>query len=283
MNDPTTSFLAMLAFYSTERTLMDRYALRAVCESPAPINPLEASRGPGTTEDEFAAHQGFDYLLRSEAVLDWKRIQREAARLEKFLKRQDDESRQAQSDTRWITLLEKNPYFDFLRWADAWSRRDLESVVGFFSEDAVWIDRTLGVWAPGKRELRECLARFLHSFEGKMKVESAKLAPEEGEIDLLWVRTGSRIPGQDFENLGSGEVRGQSNVWLEDGLISMCLEGTNVKDLERIAMASWGRGRAGGSGTVTETETMVTVDDVRLLKTFRFKKDFPVPHDGGNQ
>lgn len=273
MNDPTTRFLTLLTGCALKHTVVDRDTLRAVCESPMPFNPLDASCGPGTSEDRHAVRKGFRSLLESKETLDWNRIRTQSAKLEEFLETQHESRDQEHSNTRGVTLFESNYVFDFTGWTMAWSRRNLESVVGFFRSDGLWIDLTLEIWAQGKRELRERLARFFHSFEGEMRVASAKHTVEDHEVELEWSRSGPRIPGRDFQNLGSGTVGGKSNLWVRDRLISMCVDTTNSKDLEQIALGSWGSGKQETGGTIVQRETMVTVNDVKLNKPYRFKKD----------
>jgi hypothetical protein len=283
MNDPTRGFVALLTFSVLEKRLVDQRGLRTVCESSEPVNPLDRSHGLGSSADKFALNEGFKSLLASPTQLNWRCIQAEAVRLEKVLEKQNENRDQAHFDTRGVALIENNSVFDFKKWERAWSRRDLESVVRFFSEDGFWIERGVGVWAHGKRELRERLARFFHSFEGEVTVKSAKLDTQENEVELLWVRTGPRIPGRNFENLGSGEVRGQSNLWLEDGLISVCADGTEVEELDAVALVSWGAGLRKSRGTNLEAGTMATTREVKLNKPYRFKNSSTSPAGKGEE
>jgi hypothetical protein len=272
--DRTAAFLRLLVFAAIERPLIDRTALQKLSESHSPFDPMDASLSQCSPEDRLAFGRAFQKVLHSKEELDWDRIRIEAQRLEKFLDRKEQDRLDACLETRRLPLAENDPFFNAARWSSAWSRRDLESLVGFFCEDSFYFDATLDCPAQSKTGLRKFFSQFFHIFDGKMTITSAKFVPGESEVSLEWVRTGSRIPGRGLQGIGSGTVTGTSHLWLVRGKISTCLDRSSEEDLEQIALYALGFRRATGSGTVIETDVTVTANDVRLLKTIQLKKPF---------
>jgi hypothetical protein len=273
--DCTAAFLRLLVFAAIEHLLIDSVALQKVSESHSPFDPMDASLSQGSPEDRFAFGRQFQKMLHSKEEIDWDRIRIEARRLEKLLDRKEQDRLAANANTRWLPLDENNPFFDAAKWSSVWSRRDLESLVGLFCEDGFYFDATLDCPAQAKTGLRNVFSQFFHAFDGRTTITSAKFDPTASEVSLEWVRTGSRIPGTDLKKgLGSRTVRGTSQMWLVCGKISTCLDRTNKEDLEQIALQALAFQGTIGSGAVTETNTMVTVNDVRLLKTIQLKKPF---------
>src|SRR5262249_41626454 len=76
--------------------------------------------------------------------------------------------------TRRLILEVNNSLFDFLRWSACWSRRDLEGLLGFFTEDAFYLDLPRNYDALGRSELRRLFSRLFHALNGATVITSAK-------------------------------------------------------------------------------------------------------------
>lgn len=103
--------------------------------------------------------------------------------------------KKAEELTRWIPLPEENGIFNYILWASAWSRRDLESVLSHFADDAVFEDRTFSRSAAGKAELRRLISHLFHSWDLDIRILAARFDPAQQEVELEWTRSGRRMPG----------------------------------------------------------------------------------------
>jgi hypothetical protein len=264
-----------------KKPLFDTKAMDKLADLAEPANPLKVlDSSHCSPEDRLAFGGEFDRLLQSSEALDWNRIRVEAGELRDFLADQGQNRGRAKQETRWIPLPQNGSVFDVVRWERAWSRRDLEAVVGFFSEEGFYSNPTLNCSAYTKAELRRLFAQHFHTFGGTMAVTSSKWVPGSAEVRLDWKRSGVRLPGPDLRHkLWSGTVNGTSCLWLASGSIVLCLDQSNAEDLEKIGLRALGFPEPRCSGTIVHTDTMVTINDVVLLKTFRFKKG--PPSDGG--
>jgi hypothetical protein len=270
--DHTATFLGLLEGCAIEHRLLFGNDLRTLAEAHGPINPLDIPAESDRAELRSAMKQAFDKLLRSSPAIDWDRIRTELKRIEERLDRQEKDSIDAKLQTRWLPLKENNPLFDFSRWAAYWSRRDLECVLGFFTEDALYVDATRNYHAQGKIGLRRLLSRIFHASNGTTVVNSAKFAPAETEVELEWVQIGSRIPGPDIHtSLGSGSVRGKSSLWVAAGRVFKCIDCPSEEDLKQIALDSLNFSRRAGAGHISETETEVFIDRIVLLKRLKLR------------
>jgi hypothetical protein len=170
---------------------------------------------------------------------------------------------------------------DFSRWAASWSRRNTESVLGFFTDDALYLDETRNFTAYGKVALRKLLCSIFHASNAEMVIESAEFSPSSDQIELKWVQTGSRIYGQDLNvTLGSGTVHGESDLWLQGGKIVKCIDRPNPQDLNQIGLKDLNFDPKGPPGTIIETESEVVLGHIKLLKLIRFKTRPASPGEG---
>src|SRR5579862_2061333 len=184
--DPTDSYVRLLTACAAAHGLIAESELRAIDESPGSCNPLDSSARSDNPELRFAMNQAFDRLLTS--GLDWIRVRIAARTIAEQLEEQRQDRFAASLQTRWLPLENGSPFFDVVRWEAAWSRRDLEAVLGFFADDAFYLDATRNLHAQGKRDIRRLLSRLFHASDGVTVVSSVKFVPAESEIELEWVQ-----------------------------------------------------------------------------------------------
>jgi hypothetical protein len=75
-------------------------------------------------------------------------------------------------------------------------------------------------------------------------------------------------------------VRGRSNLWLESGLVSTCIDSPDEQDLKRIAMASFNAIRNATPGTVRQTPSAVYLDRIHVLKRLILKAPSSTSDEG---
>jgi hypothetical protein len=78
-----------------------------------------------------------------------------------------------------------------------------------------------------------------------MSIESAEVNQSSDQVKLKWVQAGPRI----HVNLGSGTVRGESDLWLADSRIVKCVDHPNPQDLKQVGF----------------------IDHIKLLKLIKFR------------
>jgi len=266
--DPSLSFLRLLVCAIDHRLIRVR-DLQQLANASHELNPMSLASGEGASENRFALTEAFEALLRPGMALDWPRIAAEAQNLAAELVRHDENANRNRYDTRWMELGEKYGSFNYVRWADCWSRRDLESVLEFFGEDARYTDSVRGYEARGKAQLRSLFARLFHAFDGKMAITQARFDWEEAEYELEWVQTGSRIPGF-AKDPGGGQLDGKCNLRLKTGKIATCVDSPNLGSLKPIALQSPVSNEP--ALTAGMNEAVVTSREVVLMKPVKFKR-----------
>jgi len=222
-----------------------------------------------------AMTEAFKTVL-SDADLDWQKVKEHLELIQDDLRKKAKDREDAHLETRWMAIVSPDKIFDYVEWALAWSRRDLEEVLGFFSEDAVYLDETFGWAAKSKSSIRDLFSSLFHAFDWEMEVASALRDADGSEVELHWARTGARFPGSETVlNLRGGTVRGKSSLFVQNGKIWKCVDSSNQQDIDRIALSKIGFDAPKTAGNISTTETDVSVDRIRLLKVLRFKPKSP--------
>jgi len=271
--DITAVFLRMLEFCATE-VLIAESDLRAIEQASHPCNPLDLGSESDRPEFRFAMRQAFSKVLTAD--LDWERVRLHAAALTARLHERQQQRDEAGMATRWLPLEPGNGFFDAVRWSACWSRRDLEGVLGFFTEDALYIDLVRNLHAQGKSDLRRLLSRLFHASDATAIFTAANFVPGEREIELEWAQKGTRIPGPDISaSLGGGTVRGTSNLRVEETKVSVCIDRPNAQDMERIGRHSLGFEKAPGGGEIRQAKSYVLLDRIVVFKPLKLKKAPP--------
>ena len=274
--DPAAAFLRLVE-YAAAHAVLSRGDVETLANAPDALNPMSLASA-SNPELSFALNQAFESLLRPGLALDWNRITIGAGHIAGHLMRQEQDRDAASLATRWLPLAAGNRFFDFSRWAASWSRRDLESFLGFFEDDALYVDTVRGYKAQGKRELRSLFARLFHASDALVDVGAARFIPAAAECELDWVCTSGRTPGSDIAvNLGGGTLRGKSSLWVDFGRILACVDVPNPADLGQIALASLSFRQKALAGTITQSDTAVTVGNIVLLKRLVLKENRKPP------
>jgi steroid delta-isomerase-like uncharacterized protein len=109
----------------------------------------------------------------------------------------------------------------FQAYGEAWAARDIERIVSFFTDDAVYEDVAMGVVNRGKDEIRGFLAELFGAIPD-FTVTPASAFSSGDWAGSEWTMTGTHtgdFPGLPATNKGF-EVRGSSVLVLRDGRIS---------------------------------------------------------------
>jgi hypothetical protein len=225
-----------LVGYAAAHAVLSRSDVETLADAPDALNPMSCVTA-FTPELGFALNLAFESLLRPGRTLDWGRIRIGAAQIAKDLALQEVDRHVASLATCWLPLAAGNPFFDYYRWAACLSRRDLEGVLGFFEDDALYVDTVRGYHAQGKRQLRLLFARLFHASDALMDVGLTRFVPAGIECELDWVRTYTRTPGRPVAvNLGGEPLRGKSTLWVDAGKILACVDLPNSDDLRKIVL-----------------------------------------------
>jgi hypothetical protein len=255
----TESFLRLLSAGVLERSIIDGTDLETLQESPTPCNPMDHSAIEHSPELRFAFKRAFDQLLNSPRSLDWDAIRASAASLTEQVKTLKENRERARQDTRWLLLDRRNRFFDIERWESAWSRRNLELVLGFFTPDALYRDAALGYVANGKPDLRRLLIRLLHSSVWTFNLNSWRycLDADCSKIQVTWERPYPSVDRtNDFSQaLPQRRAKGTTELTVQLGKVLHCQDAWSPADLMPQSMET-----AGPDGTI------------RLLKVLKLRR-----------
>lgn len=273
--EKTSAFINLLSAVSQGRNMADGYGflgakeLRELSTSDRAYNPLEY-RDPGfDVIKHFAMKKAFTSLLN--AQIDWEEVKREAAKLVEEIEEIRVAREQAQEATRWIPLNEFNSIFDYVGWVSAWSQGYLEKLLGYFTEEAVFEDRTFGWRAGGKTELRGLFAGLLHSWDLGMRARLASFDPSTEEVNLDWTRAGTRMRSNldTLIELGGAQLSGNSRLLMQSGKVRRCTDTWSQNNLDRVIANSLGFKDHRTPITVVNTQDAVIINGIRVPKAAR--------------
>jgi hypothetical protein len=274
------SVFLRLVEYAAAHAVLSRSDVELLADAPDALNPMSLATA-STPQVHFALSKAFDSLLQPGRAPDWDRMRIGAAQIAEDLARREMDRHAASLATRWLPLAAGNRFFDFSRWGACWSRRDLEGVLGFFEDDAFYVDTVRNHQAQGNRELRSLFARLFHASDALMHIELARFVPGGAECELDWVQTSARTPVPDIApNPGGGTLRGKSSLWVEAGKVLACVDVPNPADPGQMALAPLNCRQNVRAGTITQTDTAVTVGKIVLLKRLVVNK--PVTRGEGD-
>jgi len=273
--EKTSAFINLLRAASRGRNIADGYGflgaeeLRELSTSERAYNPLEY-RDPGfDVIKHFAMKKAFTRLLNAE--IDWETVKREAAKLVEEIEEIRAAREREQEATRWIPLNESNSIFDYVGWVSAWSQGYLEKLLGYFTEEAVFEDRTFGWLAGGKTELRGLFSRLFHSWDLGMRARLASFDPSTEEVNLDWTRAGNRMgsnAGMLIELSGS-RLSGNSRLLMQSGKVRRCTDIWCQNNLDRVVANSLGFKDHRAPMTVVNTQDAVIINGIRVPKAAR--------------
>lgn len=265
--EKTSAFINLLRAASQGRNIAAGYGflgaeeLRELSTSDRAYNPLEY-RDPGfDVIKHFVTKRAFTSLLN--AGIDWESVKREAAKLVEEIEEMAARER-AREATRWIPLNESNSIFDYVGWVSAWSQGYLEKLLGYFTEEAVFEDRTFGWLAVGKTELRGLFSRLFHSWDLGMRARLASFDPSTEEVNLDWTRASNRMGsnGGTLIELSGAQLSGNS----QSGKVRRCTDTWSKSNLDRVIVNSLGIKDHRTPMTVVNTQDAVIINGIRIPK-----------------
>jgi hypothetical protein len=199
--------------------------------------PYEPDFSQGVSrEDKHALSEAFKEVQTEE--LDWSRIRNEAEVIALQQEDRDVARREAQQETRHFCMMGKVATAWLKQWETAWSSRNLEHLICFFTENCVYQLENIGEPIHGKSELRRLFSDLLHSMNLTMRVEKA-LTDGTDEVVLKWVRFVprdlERAPNTGTQFLVHGQSvlkieYGQDRLKVQDS-ISKCIETWDTQDV----------------------------------------------------
>lgn len=271
----TSEFINLLRATSQGRDTADGYGflgaeeLRELSTSDRAYNPLEYRDEGFDVIKHFVMKKAFTSLLNAE--IDWETVKKEATKLVEEIEEIRAARERAREATRWIPLNESNSIFDYVGWVSAWSQGYLEKLLGYFTEEAVFEDRTFEWLAGGKTELRGLFSRLFHSWDLGMRARLANFAPSTEEVNLDWTRAGNRMRsnGGTLIELSGAQLSGNSRLLMQSGKVRRCTDIWSKNNLDRVIVNSLGFKDHRTPMTVVNTRDAVIINGIRIPKAAR--------------